>query len=246
MKIKPELADDIVVSKIWNIQKVAPFFGVDKNGYSKSDWIMAYLLTALASFDEELSLARKSLGIKEIYNYSSIKSFDTLNKIFNSLGQDKALTSVKIAKKIIKKYSLGDNWQKSVLTAFFTDTLPVPDGNLIQIKTKSNCCLIKINKKISINELKRCIRENSTLIKNSLDGLPKINKSKIKENTILWGHFAWILKKGGMNSWTEMSNFIGKKIYNDGSAYGMECAPSSTEIERYYKRFIASLKKIGK
>ena len=252
MKIKKESADSTVVSKIWNIQKVALLPGLKIGDYNNSDWILAYLLTALASFDEQISSIRKDLGITEIYKYSSVKNLQELVKIFFSLGQENYLMSIKAAQKIIRRYRLGENWMMSIQAAFFTDTLPVPNKiDSIKLETNdslpdhnSSYCSIRVNQRITINELKKWIKKNKLWIRNNLNNLPKINKPKIDSNTVLWGHFAWILKKGGMNSWTEMTKFIQKHIDEFGSAYGVNSAPEPVEIERYYKRFVLSLRKV--
>lgn len=252
MKIKKEPADSTVISKIWNLQKVALLPGLKIGDYSNSDWILAYLLTSLTSFDEQISSIRKDLGITEIYKYSSVENLQGLVKIFFSLGQENYLISIKAAQKIIRRYRLGENWLMSIQAAFFTDTLPVPDKiDSIKIETNdslsdhdSSYCSIRVNHRITTNELKKWIKQHKLWIRHNLNNLPKINKPRIDSNTILWGHFAWILKKGGMNSWTEMTRFVQKHIDEFGSAYDLDLAPEPVEMERYYKRFVLSLKKI--
>lgn len=253
MKIKQKLPDDVVVSKFKHLQKVALLPKMKIGDYTESDWILAYLLTSLDSFDKEIFLARKELGIKKTFRYSSVKKdFGELIKSLYSLGQDKYIISIDIAKNIIKKFRLGENWLTSIQTAIFTDTLPVPEKNEpIQIETQDNFinrgfdyCSIRINQRITTNELKKWIKKNKLWIRHNLNNLPKINKPKIDPNTVLWGHFAWILKKAGMISWTEMSKFIEKSTGKIGFVKDIESSPGPEELERYYKRFIASLKKI--
>lgn len=257
MKTKQRLADDVVVSKLFNIQKVALSLEIKNNNYDKSDWILAHLLTALRSFDDQILSARQKLQIKELYNYSTIKTLGKLMEVLYSLGQEKHLLSMEIAKDIVKEYKLSNNWLDSIEVAIFTDTLPVPTKNEpIQIETQDyqrnngfNYCSIRINQRITMNELKKWIKKNKPWIRSNLNDLPKVKKPQIDTKTIIWGHMAWILKKGKMDSWTEMSKLIQNKmeeLEELGPMYGEKSAPEPVEMERYYKRFVSALKNIEK
>jgi len=257
MKTKQTLPDSVVTSKFFDIQKVALSLEIKGNDYNESDWILAHLLTALKSFDEQISSARKELEIKDIYKYSSITTLSDLFKITYSLGQEKTLLSMEISKNIVKEYKLSRNWLDSIQVAIFTDTLPVPTkSEIIQIETQDmyhdnnfDFCSIRINQRITTNQLKNWIKKNKLRIRLNLNNLPKIKKPKIDSKTIIWGHMAWIFKSGKMNSWTEMSKFIQQKIEEleeFGPIYGEKYAPEPVEMERYYKRFVEALKKIEK
>ena len=94
--------------------------------------------------------------------------------------------------------------------------------------------------KVTINELKDWINKNKYIVRMLLEKLPKKTIIKRDKMTIFWGQVVWILKLDHMHSWTKMSKQIERFVENDPSLE----APEPTELEKYYNRFIKSLRGI--
>ncbi len=110
---------------------------------------------------------------------------------------------------------------------------------------------IYFTRQVKVNELKRWINENKSAIRAMQYKLPKPQKIKREEKTVFWGYVAWLLKRDGFRSWAKMTKAIEQMINNQGSEFEndsrqhfTDAAPEPVELQKYYTRFIDSLKKL--
>lgn len=255
MKTKSIRADSVVTPDFFGIHNVvlSPEIKASKD-YENYDFILAHILTARSSFRSQILETRREIGITKPFTYSDIKNTESLYESMFSLGQEEYLQSKAVAKKIAKLYKLPSNWIFSIQVAIYTDTLLVPpklDSIIIQIgptREDDEYPSIHFTSQVTIGELKKWVNDNKSDIRLFLKRIPKRPKPKVSSNTLIWGHIAWLFKRGGKHSWTEITNLIqvqiGKLLETADDVYGRQEAPTPIELEKYYTRFTASLKKL--
>ncbi len=110
---------------------------------------------------------------------------------------------------------------------------------------------IYFTRRVTVDELKRWINENKSAIRAMQFKLPKPQKIKRGEKTLFWGYVAWLLKRDGFKSWAKMTKAIEQMINRQRAEFKShqgdhytDIAPEPVELEKYYNRFMTSLKKL--
>lgn len=277
MDIKKQNIKNIVASDFFNLPEIKLSPDVkSRSDYEESDYLLAYLLSALRSFNSKIKEAREKLMVNRTLSFPKEPTIGVIYEILYKSGQQKYILLKKLATKISDSYQLSENWILSIEVVIVTNTFLVPkkiDPIRIQtpldlteiidhIKNNSKSDLIDyfpgllkslkypaiyFTSEVSINDIKNWINKNRELLRSLLETLPKRTIPKIHHKTILWGHIAWIYKRDGIQSWTEISDNIQKRIQSsEGPIFGETDAPSPNELKKYYDRFLASLKSLNK
>ena len=115
----------------------------------------------------------------------------------------------------------------------------------------NNYPAIYFTRQVTINELKEWIDKNRELIRAIQCKLPRNKNIKRTERAIFWGQVAWILKQDGVYSWAKMERSIEELdekepfLKEQEESEVLNPLPTAIELEKYYHRFLESLKTIN-
>jgi hypothetical protein len=237
--------------------------------YSQEDLLVARLLSVLRSFYNSVVGIRKKYSLKVSTEFNikaeplqQVKlTAQILDKISNL---DNLLSDID---NLVVSYRLPRYWSNPVLSAILYNKLILPTETpvglyvpkqLKDLRENLSLSTVKIEEALqypaiyfkretSAKELRRWLRENSESFKFIQKDLPKKRDIRIKDKTIFWGYATSLFIAGGETSWTKISEELYRLVDESEFSSPKDRAevPGPTDIEKYYKRFIDSLKKVS-
>lgn len=239
--------------------------------FDKSDYIFAFIVSNLESFNNFIFKTREKLNISNVLAQEADKAIERLDK--------NALIFLDVeANKLLKKYKLTNNWKLWLQATVFTNTLFVPPADIgisilppqadyykerkakklrsfyvvSQLQERlinlTSYPTIRFTKKIPVTDLIKWIKLHSSEITKIIyqSNLPTKTKPKITDRTLLWGHIAWILKEEGVNQWKSMEDYLEQldkkeNIIPDEELFRL---PTSEELRLAYKSYQNTIRKI--
>ena len=272
-------SDNIVFDDIANriVVEISPDATPQKQNFSKDNFELAELLTSLKSFNKSILEVRQQIGLDKPLPYPKSPTIENVVELFfNKSITDEARGILKNwAKELREKYRLSENWGISFRIAVLTNILPAPPSETVGIHLPKNLspnkkealvglAMGKVNegkvleypaiyftRQFSIDELKRWINDNKSLVRALQSKLPKERRLRRKHHTLFWGQMAWMYKKNGMKSWTHMSKKLQELLdskqkdnENNNEDFPGDNAPEPGELRKHYVRFIRFLREL--
>lgn len=239
--------------------------------FDKSDYIFAFVVSNLESFNNFVYKTREKLNISKVSAQESNKAIEMLDK--------NALIFLDVeANKLLKKYNLTNNWKLWIQATVFTNTLFVPPADIgisilfpqadyykerkakklrsyfvvSQLQEKlislTSYPTIRFTKKITVTDFIEWIKLHSSKITKIIyqSNLPEKTKPKIADRTLLWGHIAWLLKEEGVNSWKNMEDYLEQidKKENFIPDDELFMLPTSEDLRLAYNSYQNTIRKI--
>lgn len=255
---------------------ISPEVTPQQQNLSEDNFRFAELLTSLESFNEALSDVRRLIELHELLSYPRNPNIESVADLFfhKPITDKRRAVLRDWAKELRVKYNLPKSWDVPFQIAAITNVLPAPPKDSIGLhlpenflpdvtRVSNDTSNTKVNigrvleypaiyftRQVSIDELKLWINDNKDLIRAIQQRLPENKKVRREPKTLLWGHIAWICRKGGIKSWTRISEklqtWLNSKYEEceEIDDYLGEYAPSPGEIKKYHDRYVESLSKL--
>ena len=224
--------------------------------FDNNDYILGFIISNLNSFINFINITNRKLRLKKTNHIHYSLLINKLTKTELQFLDEKT-------DEIINKYNLGENWRLSLQTAVFTKVLFIPPANGVYIsesKLNYNMKLrsmnsvkmlqtrlldatkypaIYITKDMTPSKIMSWIEDNYTFVTRAItkSNLKKQIKSKIKDETLLVGHFAWLLKNDGF-SWTKIQKYFEENEFINNEK---EFVVTADDIRLAYKSYAKTL-----
>ena len=218
-----------------------------------SDIILASVITTTKSLSKSLSVLRDITGITKFTDLTAEHSLEALVKFLESKLNENQDEQVGLwAVQCMDTYRLSSNWFTHLKILAVTNCLLVPDDppvTLVPPRSKSNIVdivnrptseqpLIVFNYDVSVKDLQEYLSNHGKEYKFMLSSLPKKKRTKIKTDTLIIGHAAWILKDSEPSmSWPKMLRVLDNGLLE-------KVALSEVELRNYYNAYIRAVTKI--